>query len=255
MRTDRKRLWSAAAVLAAAVAAAAVCSGAGDGMTPGAPASGPGALQTTVSGAGPAGENDDAAIDFDALREQNGDIHAWIRIPGTGVDYPVLQKRDSTDPYDNYYLDHTVDLKEGYPGAVYSHAVNATDFGDPVTVLYGHNMKDGSMFASLHSYEEEAFFEENRMVYVWTPEAVLTYEIFAAVNFPDTLITYEYDFSREEEVGRYLDDIGGCAGNVSEDCAVTEEDRILTLSTCYSDQEFNRLLIEAVLVEEKERER
>ncbi len=110
------------------------------------------------------------------------------------------------------------------------------------------------LFRSLHAYEEEAFFDKNRTVYIYTPEAVLTYEIFAAVNFSDALITYEYDFSRAEEVGRYLRDIEDCGGNFDEDCAVTEEDKILTLSTCYSDQEYNRLLIEAVLVDEKERE-
>lgn len=189
-------------------------------------------------------------VDFHSLRELNGDICAWISVPGTAVNYPVLQKTDSLDPYDNYYLDHTADHAEGYPGAVYSQPVSATDFTDPVTVLYGHNMKDGSMFASLHSFEDRDFFDQNRLIIIDTPERTLTYEIFAAVSFSDDLIPYEYDFSIPDGMQRYLEDIKTSDGNIREDMKVTESDRILTLSTCYPDEETRRLLIEAVLISE-----
>lgn len=124
---------------------------------------------------------------------------------------------DAEDLYDDYYLDHTVDLVEGLPGAIYSQAVNATDFGDPVTVLYGHNMKDGSMFGCLHGFENRDFFDGNHAVIIYTPDSTFVYEIFAEVAFSDVLLTYEYDFSNSDEVRRYLDDIMECEGNFNTD--------------------------------------
>lgn len=194
-------------------------------------------------------ESGEIRVDFERLKAQNPDIYAWITVPGTEVDYPVLQKSDSEDPYDNFYLDHTVDLEEGLPGAIYSQAVNHRDFKDSVTILYGHNMKDGRMFTSLHKFEEKDFFEENRQIIIYTEDGTLTYEIFAAVEFSDALIPYEYDFSNSSEVQRYLDDVENCQGNFREGVNVSKEDRILTLSTCYSGRDANRLLIEAVLKE------
>ncbi len=188
-------------------------------------------------------------IDFDTLKAQNPDIYAWITVPGTGIDYPILQKSDATDPYDDYYLNHTVDLTEGYPGSIYSHAANQMDFQDPVTILYGHNLKDGSMFSGLHEFEDEYFFEENHQILIYMPDRTVTYEVFAAVDFSDVLIPCAYDFTSSTEVRSYLADVGACAGNFREDIEVSEDDKILTLSTCYSGRDDRRLLIEAVMAE------
>ncbi len=195
-------------------------------------------------------EAKEAEIDFESLKARNEDIYAWITIPGTEIDYPVVQRMGSEDLYDNFYLNHTVDLVEGYPGAVYSQPVNRKDFMDSVTVLYGHNMKDGSMFGCLHDYADKDYFDRNHTVVIHTPDNVYLYEIFAAVDFSDALLPYEYDFSNSEEVQRYLDDIRECAGNFREGMEVSKESRILTLSTCYSTEDSKRLLVEAVLVEE-----
>lgn len=188
-------------------------------------------------------------IDFDVLKEQNQDIYAWISIPGTRIDYPVLQKRNSEELYDDFYLTHTVDLTEGLPGSIYSQAINQTDFMDSVTILYGHNLKDGGMFSSLHQFEDKDFFQGNRQVIIYMPDSTITYEIFAAVDFSDVFIPYEYDFDNPSEVHRYLDDIKECKGNFRENIKVSESDKILTLSTCYSERDDRRLLIEAVMVE------
>lgn len=202
----------------------------------------------TMNGSG------DVEVDFAALKERNQDIYAWVTVPGTRVDYPVLQKSDAKDPYDNYYLDHTADLEEGLPGAVYTQPVNQKDFMDPVTVLYGHNMKNGGMFSSLHEFEGSGFFEGNSQVVIYTPDGTLDYEIFAAVEFSDALLPYEYDFTQASEVQRYLGDVRGCQGNFREGVTVSEGDKVLTLSTCYSDKEESRLLIVAVLKEGLETE-
>lgn len=191
-----------------------------------------------------------AKVDFNQLKGQNPDIYAWITVPGTGIDYPVLQKRDAEDPYDNYYLDHQVDLSEGFPGVIYSQPVNRRDFMDSVTVLYGHNLKNGGMFSDLHDFEDKDFFAENNRVIIYTPEKTLTYEIFAAIDFSDALLPYEYDFTESAEVERHLADVKKCQGNFREEMELSPDAKILVLSTCYGDREERRLLVEAVLTEE-----
>ena len=116
-------------------------------------------------------------IDFAPLWKKNEDIYAWLEVPGTAISYPVLQHVLD----DEYYLEHNLDHSEGRPGVIYSERSSAKDFSGYINILYGHNMRNGTMFADLHKYEDSAFMEENCLVYVYTPEHIFTYEIFAAV--------------------------------------------------------------------------
>ena len=99
----------------------------------------------------------DKQIDWEMLKEENADIYAWIYIPNTNIDYPILQH--PTD--DNYYLQHNLDGSTGYPGCIFTQSMNALDFTDSNTVIYGHNMGDGSMFHTLHEFEDNIFFDDN----------------------------------------------------------------------------------------------
>ncbi|MGN1147559.1 MAG: class B sortase, partial [Lachnospiraceae bacterium] len=129
-------------------------------------------------------------IDFKALQEEeNADIYAWITVPGTKVDYPVLQHPE--DP--TYYLNYNIDGSKGYPGCIYTEFYNSKDWDDPNTVLYGHNMKNGTMFASLHYYEDPQFFEEYPYVYIYTEEKVLVYQIFAAYEFSNAHLLLRFN--------------------------------------------------------------
>ena len=120
----------------------------------------------------------ESLYDFDELRQQNEDIYAWVTVPGTQVDYPILQSAT-----DNYYLNRNIDHSQGYPGCIYTNQCNAKEFSDYITVLYGHNMKNGTMFGSIHNFEDKACFNEYDKIYVYTEEMRLTYEIYAAVKF------------------------------------------------------------------------
>ena len=188
-------------------------------------------------------------INFNILKEQNSDIYAWINIPGTQVDYPVLQNAESTDIYNDYYLNHTVDRVSGYPGSIYSEACNSKDFLDSNTVLYGHNMKNGSMFGCLHQFEEEEFFDSNNTVIVYTQDEVRTYEIYAAVKYSNTHIMKSFDFSTITGVQKYIDSINKAEGNFRADMELSTDDSILTLSTCIKGQPDNRFLVVAALKE------
>ena len=112
-------------------------------------------------------------IDFTSLKQENPDIYAWIHVPGTDVNLPVLQSATN----DFLYLDHNKDGDYAIEGAIYTEMANDTDFSDPVTVLYGHNLQNGTMFSTLHYFENEDFFNEHDTLYIYTPGHALTYRV------------------------------------------------------------------------------
>ena len=189
-------------------------------------------------------------IDWKELKEENEDIYAWIYIPNTNIDYPILQHDTDND----YYLNHNVDGSSGYPGCIYSQVqYNGMDFTDKNTVLYGHNMKNGTMFADLHKFEDINFFDENRYVYIYMPDKALTYEIFGAYIFTDALIPEKYDFNSEQGFKDYLEMVFSVSGATFHNDTVnkmTFDDKLLTLSTCIPNQERFRWIVQGVLEEE-----
>lgn len=192
-------------------------------------------------------------VDFEGLWETNKDVYAWITIPGTEIDYPILQhETDNT-----YYLNYNIDGSYGYPGCIYTENMNSKDFTDNNTVIYGHNMKNGTMFAGLHKYEDKTFFEENQKILIYTPEEELNYTIFAAYIYDDRHLLYSFDFDQEEVYAAYLEEIKNMRSmnaQIREDVEVTSQDKIITLVTCIGNQPEKRLLVQAVLEKEAETE-
>ncbi len=190
-------------------------------------------------------------IDFSVLTEENADIYAWITIPGTVIDYPVLQHPD--DP--NFYLKHNVDGSAGYPGCIYSERYNSKNWDDPNTVLYGHNMRNGTMFADLHLYEDPAFLEENQFVYIFSDGYTRVYQIFAAYEFSNAHLLLSFNTKDPDTYAQYFEGIfkhDGLSDNYNEDVEVTVDDKILTLETCIRNKDDRRYLVQAVLVAEGE---
>lgn len=191
-------------------------------------------------------------IDFAYLQESvNGDIYAWITIPGTNIDYPILQH--PTD--DSFYLNHNLDGSYGYPGCIYTESLNAKDFTDPNTLIYGHNLKSRTMFSELHKFESRDFFEEHSEVIVYLPGQTLHYQIFAVHVYDDRHVLYSFDFTDEDIYAGYLQsiyDIRDMSANINRNFEVTKDDRILTLSTCVSGKANaeKRLHVHAVLLED-----
>lgn len=189
-------------------------------------------------------------VDFEDLQANvNGDIYAWVYIPDTKIDYPVLQHPDNN----SYYLKHNLDGSKGYPGCIYTENYNAKDFSDPNTVLYGHNMKNGTMFAGLHKYEDSAYFEEHPYVYIYTPENFYVYEIFAAYEYSNAHLLLNYDLDSEYGFGKYLEEIQNIRSMnyiFKDGLEVTKKNHILTLSTCIADKPDKRYLVQGVLLNE-----
>jgi len=189
-------------------------------------------------------------IDFEALRQEvNADIYAWVTVPGTVIDYPVVQHPDQF----GYYLDHNLDHSKGYPGCIYSELYNSKEWDDSMTVLYGHNMLNGTMFAGLHSYEDSVFFEENPYIYIYAADRIKVYEIFAAYEYNDMDLVQLYKLGGKATYESYLGSIytlDGMNNNFNTDVEVTAEDKILTLSTCIKTKPENRYLVQGKLVAE-----
>ena len=187
-------------------------------------------------------------VKFEELWQVNPDVYAWITVPGTEIDYPILQHASDN----SYYLMHNIDGSYGYPGCIYTENLNSKDFTDNNTVIYGHNMKNGSMFAQLHKFEDPDFFNENREVLIYLPDEVLHYTIFAAHIYDDRHLLYSFDFSDPDVYEKYLQsvfDTRDMSANIDKDMTVTKDDQIITLVTCIGSQPNNRLLVQAVLTE------
>lgn len=147
----------------------------------------------------------DGHVDFDALREENPDIFAWLYVPGTGIDAPILQSPVS----DDYYKTHQADGQEGETGALYTEMPNMMDMCDFNTIIHGKDDKDGDLFAGLHKFEDPDFFEGNEKFYIYLPDNVLTYEIFAAYYDEGSDILRRFDYTTYNGCAAHLEQIYG----------------------------------------------
>ncbi len=189
-------------------------------------------------------------INFTELWKINKDIYAWIKIPNTAVDYPILQ----TDGDDAFYLEHNIYKQYSFAGCIYSEKINSKDFSDPNTILYGHNLLNGTMFASLHNFRDPDFFDNNEYIYILMPEHTLIYRIFSAYEYDDRHIMYSFDFNNPDVFADYLEyatnPVNSMTYNVRE-TGVTANDTILTLSTCMDGTGASRYLVQGVLISDE----
>ncbi len=179
--------------------------------------------------------------------EENEHIYAWIYIPNTNINYPVLQHPDKAD----YYLNHDTKGNKVIAGSIYTQYYNDKDFNDNLTVIYGHNMKNGSMFKSLHYYEDEVFFKDNPYVYVYTETQTRVYQIFGAYEYSDSHLLLNADMSKKKIFEKYLNSLKedeSLKGIFDWSIDVTGEDKVLTLSTCISGKPKSRFLVQAKLI-------
>lgn len=183
----------------------------------------------------------DIPIDFASLQAINSDIIAWVIVDGTDIDYAVLYDEDE------FYLTHDYYGNYLFSGCIFIQHYNSDDFSDFNTVMYGHNMGDGTMFAQLHRFERESFFNEHDTIIVYTPTHRLTYRIFAAYK-TDSDHQLSFDYSTEELRQAYIDRIFTHSySNFDLDAPVSESSCILTLSTCIGDANY-RYLVQGVMI-------
>jgi sortase B len=189
-------------------------------------------------------------IDFDSLQAQNDEIYAWITVPDTNVDYPIVQSADN----DEFYLKHSAtDKSWSSSGAIYTESVNTTTFNDRVTLIYGHNGYGDTMFTTLHKFEKSDFFESNEYFYIYTPDSKLTYQIVSAFKYDNRHIMNSFDFQNNnvfEEFINMIQNPDSSNKNIRKnlDKELTINDNIVVLSTCITNQKSSRYLVCGVLV-------
>lgn len=198
----------------------------------------------------------DNPVDFAPLKEINEDVYAWLYIPmgpeKPDIDLPVLQPGPKDD--ENYYLHHDINRKYLYAGCLYTQPINSMDFTDRVTVIYGHNMLNGTMFSNLPVFRDSKFFEAHEFFYIYTPGHILTYRIAAAIRFDTRHILNCFDFSDdkvyEDWIENYIVNPKTMVRNYRSDLELTTDDKLVILSTCL-EHGASRYLIEGVLISDE----
>ncbi|MBQ0059654.1 MAG: class B sortase [Lachnospiraceae bacterium] len=143
-------------------------------------------------------------LNWEEMQAVNPDIYAWLYYPGLNINYPLVQSPSD----DNYYLKHNIDGSAGFPGCIYTQSLNAKDFTDFNTVIYGHNMKNGTMFGSLDALLNEETFNNNRYAFIYRPDGkTLVYDIYAAYGWSDEHLLKDYSYETVEDRQAYLDKV------------------------------------------------
>ena len=170
-------------------------------------------------------------VDFEALKRINPELTGWLYCPDTVISYPVVQGEDN-----RYYLTHLFDGTANAAGCLFLDS-GCDGLTGKNSVIHGHHMKNGTMFASLEEYREQAYYDAHPRLYLLTPEGSWIIELFSAYVADAESDAWRLDFSSEEDYSRWLE---GLQARSCFESAVKAQpaDRVVTLSTCdYSYQD------------------
>ncbi|MBQ1280643.1 MAG: class B sortase [Oscillospiraceae bacterium] len=180
-------------------------------------------------------------IELEPLQEENEEVIGWIYVPGTDIDYPILQGSDN-----EFYLDHGWDLSSKYAGSIFLESQNSADFTDFNTIVYGHNMRSGSMFGSLKQYSSSSYLEDHQYIYIATETGLYRYDVFAAHRVQTNNVVYMTKIDEPKQREQFID-FALDYTSVKTDIVPTADDQILTLSTCSGGNDEIRWVVQAVL--------
>ncbi len=182
-------------------------------------------------------------IDFSTLQETNPEIIAWLYCPDTEINYPVAQGTDNS-----YYLTHLADGTYNRNGCLFVDCQNASDFSDDNTIIYGHHMKSGKMFAGLINYKSQEYFEQHPVVYLITPEHQYEIRLFAGYTAEVNSDSYYLQLGDSHSLAEWMRE-AATRSDFKAAMQLTTKDRIVTLSTCAYDFQNARYVVHGKLVE------
>lgn len=185
------------------------------------------------------------SVDFKSLNAINSDIIGWINIDGTDISYAIAHYSDN-----DFYLKRDIYKNSSKAGTIFTDYQNATDFSDFNTIIYGHNMKNGSMFGTLKKYKNEDYFNEHRYIDIYQENKQLRYEIFAARDIDvEKTLTYQIN-TPDQSLKQQLIDEAIAQTSYQTGVEVSVDDQIITLSTCVDTSNYQyRFVVNAKLVE------
>ncbi len=183
-----------------------------------------------------------------SLLKVNREAVAWLDVVGTQMQYPVVQAKNN-----EYYMTHTIKKRKNASGAIFLDCWNVPNFTDFNTVIYGHNMNDGSMFSGLRDYRHQKFFDEHLTVEITLLDKKLTYHVFAAYTSQgvDGADFRGQECFTEAERSTFIKAVRKQSTDLDSSETVSRHDRLLTLVTCTSGTHSWYWVVHAVLVEEQ----
>lgn len=170
-------------------------------------------------------------VDFKSLKRINPDVVGWIAAKGTGIDYPVVRGKDN-----EFYLHHLFTGERNKLGSIFMDYRNHSDFSDKNTIIYGHNMKDGSMFFSITKYKDQQYYDNFPTMLLYTPAGNFKVELFAGIVINGNYESVRTNFKDNHDFQSYIDSLKN-KSTFNSNTIIKADDKIITLCTC--SYEFN----------------
>ena len=179
----------------------------------------------------------------DELSSINSDYRFWLKVDNTNIDYPVVQSEDN-----DYYLTHDFNKDYLASGSIFMDYRNNFE-EDKSTIVYGHHMRNKTMFGELANYKDENFFNGNNLINIEYKGKTYTYQVFSAYVADLTEDYLKVDFENDEDYQSYINYITNRSMHKS-DLQVSKEDKIITLYTCSYEFKDARTIVHAKLISE-----
>lgn len=189
-------------------------------------------------------ENSPLIVDFQALKNKNSDIIAWLYSEGTPINYPIVQAKNN-----DYYLRRLIDGTYNRAGTIFMDYRNSKDFSDYNTIIYGHNMKNESMFGTLINYEKQDYYNEHKEMFLFTEQTNYKIELFS--GYTTSSENEIYNFPKSNDTNEKIIDDALKHSTFNSEVEVSKEDKIITFSTCSYNFEDARYVLLGVLKELK----
>lgn len=178
-------------------------------------------------------------VDFEKLKQENNDIVGWIYSKDTPINYPVVQSKDN-----NYYLRRLVTGEYNTAGSLFMDYRNNPNIEDSNTIIYGHNMKNATMFGTLQKYRNQEYYDNHKIMYYFTPEKNYIVRLFAGFTESVESSLYQLGEINQNNIEQLYR-----KSNFKSDVTVTAEDKFLTLSTCAYEYDGARYVVIGLMQE------
>ena len=179
------------------------------------------------------------SVDFSTLKQENEDIIGWIYCENTPINYPVAQSNDN-----EYYLRRLANGEYNIAGSIFMDYRNSASLEDNNTIIYGHNMKNNTMFGSLQEYKSQEYYDNHKIMYYFTPEKNYMIKIFAGYTISVESDIYNLAVIDEKEIEGLIN-----KSDFKSNVDIRQDDKIVTLSTCAYDYDGARYIVVGILQE------
>ena len=178
-------------------------------------------------------------IDFSLLKQKNKDIVGWIYSEDTPINYPVVQSADN-----NYYLRRLINGEKNVAGSIFMDYRNNYNLEDKSAIIYGHNMKNDTMFGTLEEYKNQDYYEKHKNMYYFTSQKTYLVEFFSGYTTSANSNIYKLNDINDKNIQDFLN-----KSDFKSDVSVSIDDKIIILSTCSYDYKDARYVVLGVLRE------